>query len=90
MILPANLSYGQDAFFDVTAFIRATKAPFYAFNLRTTGTDVFSSLEYNYGHPAQLKVSFDVPEPASAFLTLAGLAMLGAARKRKTMANPRM
>ncbi len=50
LILPANLGYGEDVYFDVTTFVAATNAPFLAFNLRTTDTDVFSSLEFNYGH----------------------------------------
>jgi MYXO-CTERM domain-containing protein len=84
LVLPANLGYGQDASFDVSDFIRATQASFYAFNLRSDSTDVFSSLEYNYGHPAQLLLSYatpvDVPEPAG--LAFAGLLALGLMRRR--------
>jgi hypothetical protein len=85
LTLPANLGYGQDAFFDVTSFLRATKASFFAFNLRTESADVFSSLEYNYGHPAQLQVTYgdapvDVPEPAG--LLLAGVLAMGLVRRR--------
>jgi len=60
---PADTGYGEPVLFDVKEFIgksKATKAeaPFIAFNLRTDGgTDVFSSLEYNYGQPAQLLVT---------------------------------
>ena len=86
LTLPANLGYGQDAFFDVTSFIRATHAPFFAFNLRSDSADVFSSMEYNYGHPAQLLVTYgdapvNVPEPAG--LILAGILALGMVRRRR-------
>jgi hypothetical protein len=73
--LPVGLGYGQDAYFDVTSFIASIHAPFIAFNLRTTGTDDFSSLEDNYGHPSQLLVNA-VPEPASLVLFLAGILVL--------------
>jgi len=69
--LPANLGYGQDAFFDVTSFVAGAHSPYVAFNLRSTDTDVFSSLEFNYGHPSQLLVT--IPEPSSFALIAAGL-----------------
>ena len=78
LILPLDLGYGQDAFFDVTSFVASVNAPFLAFNLRSTGTDVFSSLEYNYGHPSQLLVTTTVPEPTTSALLVAWLLALGA------------
>jgi hypothetical protein len=83
LVLPADLGYGKDAYFDVTAFAATTAAPYLAFNLRSEGTDVFSSLEYNYGHPSQLLIT-TVPEPASAALLLAGLLLLGSVAKRRS------
>lgn len=77
LTLPSQLGFGQDAFFDVTSFVKNINAPYIAFNLRTTGTDVFSSLEYNYGHPSQLIVKTAVPEPSSSAILLIGLAALG-------------
>jgi hypothetical protein len=81
LVLPADLGYGEDAYFDVTTFVATTTAPYLAFNLRSEGPDVFSSLEYNYGHPSQLLIT-TVPEPASAALLLAGLLLVGAAKRR--------
>ena len=89
LILPANLGYGEDVYFDVTSFVAGTNAPFLAFNLRTTDTDVFSSLEFNYGHPSQLLVTTTaIAEPASAALLLAGLfALAGVSRRGRTFAS---
>ena len=85
LVLPPNLGYGEDAFFDVTAFVATVNAPFLAFNLRSTDTDVFSSLEFNYGHPSQLLVTFAVPEPSLAALLLAALlAYWGISQRRMT------
>lgn len=82
LILPPDLNFGQDAFFDVTAFVEDTNAPFLSFNLRTTGTDVFSSLEYNYGHPSQLIVTLATPEPSTLLLLGIGTLGLGLRRRR--------
>ncbi len=49
-----SLDYGQDAHFDVTSFLKTVTTPYVGFNLRTDGSDAFSSLEYNHGHPSQL------------------------------------
>lgn len=88
LILPATLGYGEDAYFDVTSFVAGTSAPFLAFNLRTSDTDVFSSLEFNYGHPAQLVVT-TIAEPAPMALILAGLlAVGGVSRRRRSAASP--
>lgn len=92
LTLPAMLGYGQDAFFDVTSFLRATKASFFAFNLRSDDLDVFSSLEHNYGHPSQLLVTYedapvDVPEPAG--LILAGVLALALVRRRNSGSGKR-
>jgi hypothetical protein len=79
LLLPPDLGFGQDVFFDVTSFLTAVSAPYIAFNLRSDGTDVFSSLEYNYGHPSQLIVTFasTVTEPTGwALLLTAGLLLM--------------
>lgn len=87
LVLPADLGFGQDAFFDVTAFVNTVNAPFLAFNLRSAGTDDFSSLEFNYGHPSQLLITFAVPEPSLTALLLAALlAYWGISQRR--MAGP--
>jgi hypothetical protein len=65
------LGYGQDAYFDVTSFLKTVTTSYVGFNLRTEGADGFSSLEYNYGHPSQLSV-YTVPEPATVLLLAAG------------------
>ena len=72
VVLPQNLGYGQDVFFDVTSFVASANSPFLAFNLRSNGTNVFSSLEYNYGHPSQLIVT-TVPLPSAIVLFTFGL-----------------
>lgn len=77
MTLSPGLGYGQDAFFDVTSFVRGVPGAYFGFNLRTdAGTDVFSSLDYNYGKPSRL-VGTPVPEPpAGALLLMTGTATL--------------
>lgn len=84
MTLPPTLGYGQDAFFNVTDFVRNAPGPFFGFNLRAdTGNDVFSSLEYNYGKPSRL-VATAVPEPSTcAMLLLAGAGVLWRVRARR-------
>lgn len=53
--LPANLNYGQVATFDVTAFVKSTKGPYFGIIL-VAGGDVFSSTYINYGTPPELYV----------------------------------
>lgn len=87
--LPAGLGHGEDVFFDVTSFVSSTKTPYLAFNIRTTDTDVFSSLEYNYGHPSQLHVTTAVPElPAGQSLGLGLLVIAAASRRSKEAGGP--
>jgi hypothetical protein len=81
LVLPINPVYGQDIYFDVTSFVSSAIAPFFAFNLRSNDMNIFSSREYNYGHPAQLIVS-TVPEPGTMALLLTGLAAAGALRRK--------
>ena len=74
LTLPPDLGYGQDAFFNVTSFVRNVPGVFFGFNLRAdSGTDVFSSLEYNYGKPYRL-VGTPVPEPSTLALLLTAAA----------------
>ena len=88
--IPSTLGYGEDTYFDVTSFINGITSPYAGFNLRTDsgGTDVFSSIEYNYGHPAQLIVtSSPVPEPATMLLLATGIAGLAGSRIRRKRNN---
>ena len=92
LVLPDHLGYGQDATFDVTSFVNSVHAPYVAFNLRTTDTDVFSSLEYNYGHPSELlatamPAAAAVPEPANAALMLAAIAAAAGMAVRRRRAD---
>jgi hypothetical protein len=79
LLLPSDLRTGEDAYFDVTTFLKTVTTPYVGFNLRTANTDVFSSLESNYGHPSQLSVVF-IPEPATLLLLALGAVIL---KKRK-------
>lgn len=90
--LPQGLGGGQEAFFDVSLFLRDVRSPFVGFVLQglfnpaigSTGHNVLSSLEYNYGRPAQLTVNTaSVPEPSGlAALAVGLLAMIGCGRPR--------
>lgn len=84
-LLP-GLDFGQDAFFDVTSFVANTHAPYLAFNLRADegGGVLFSSMEFNYGHPSQLIVTA-VPEPSTSALLVMGVLSLGISRMVKRL-----
>jgi hypothetical protein len=83
--IPADLGYGEDTYFDVTAFVATVDDPYVAFNLRSdTGTDVFSSLEYNYGHPSQLAVTA-VPLPPGIVLIVSAVLGMSPLRKRSRL-----
>lgn len=71
-VLPSNLNFGQEVFFDVTAFVHSVTGSYFGFELQSSQPDVFSSTAYNYGTPPEL-VATVVPEPASS--ALVGLAM---------------
>jgi hypothetical protein len=76
-----NLGYGQDAFFDATSLFSTMNAPYVAFNLRSGGVDVFSSRNYNYGHPSELILTTVVPEPSSLSVISIGLLCVVVQRK---------
>lgn len=84
MLIPAGVTYGQDIPFDVTEFVRSATTPYAGFNLRNGpgGNAVFSSIEYNLGHPAQLRVTLDdapppVPASSAPIPTLSEWALAG-------------
>jgi plastocyanin len=52
--LPAGLGYGQVTTYDVTAFVKSAKGPYFGFILQAPGGDTFSSTTYNYGTPPEL------------------------------------
>jgi len=80
LTLPPGLGYGQDAFFDVTQFLQTVQTPYVDIILENSGgTDVFSSTQYNYGHPSQLTVV--TPEPAAGALLLLGIPFVYLLRK---------
>lgn len=63
--IPENIGYGESVYFDVTDIISIAGSPYISFNLRTdSGSDLFSSLEYNYGNPSQLIIQTAEPPPA--------------------------
>jgi hypothetical protein len=72
--IPESLGFGEDTFFDVTDFLKTVTTSYVGFNLRTEGTDVLSSIEYNYGHPSQLTITL-IPEPSTIFLL--GTSLIG-------------
>ena len=82
----------EDTFLDVTELLQGVSSPFVGFNLRN-GNVLLSSLEYNYGHPAQLTIT--TPEPpmpigasalglATASICLAGAFVLKKGRAKRT------
>lgn len=83
LIIPDTTGYNEDFIFEVTTFMQGISSPYVGFNLRTDygEADVFSSLEYNYGHSSQLLVS-PVPEPSVITLFAPGLILLFAKMKK--------
>ena len=78
-----NLNFGQEAFFDVTSLFSTLNAPYAAFNLRSGGGDIFSSLNKNYGTPDELIITTVVPEPASLSLLAFGVFGMTLLRRRQ-------
>jgi hypothetical protein len=78
LYLPEDIDFGEDAYMNVTGFLRGISTPFVGFNLRSEPgkADVFSSLEINYDHSSQLLIS-PIPEPSTIILILAGLSLIG-------------
>jgi PKD repeat protein len=67
--LPPGLKYGQIATFDVTAFVKSAKGPYFGFILVSDGSDLFSSTSINYGTPPEL---FAIGPPLPPQLAIAG------------------
>ena len=79
--LPDSLNIGDDAFFDVTDYLRTANSPFVGFVFRTESLVGLMSLEDNYGRPAQLTVSTSpnaVPATPGGTLLLTAIALVGA------------
>ena len=60
--LPAGLGYGQVATYDITAFVKSVKGPYFGIIL-VAGGDVFSSTYINYGTPPELYAIGPPPTP---------------------------
>ena len=75
-----DLGFGQDAYFDVTSLFSSLNASYAAFDLRSGGVDVLSSLGKNYGHPSELTIT-TIPEPSITALTGLGFLFLSVQRK---------
>jgi hypothetical protein len=83
-VLPSNLGYGQNAYFNLTQYLSTVTSPYVGFGLRTPSgeTDVFSSLNYNYGQPDELTVT-PTPIPAAVYLLGSSLMGLYGFKRRK-------
>jgi PEP-CTERM motif len=68
-----GLNFGEEAYFDVTSLFSGINAPYVAFNLRSGGDDIFSSLKWNYGHPSELILTTVVPEPSTLWVLGGGV-----------------
>lgn len=80
---PTSITFGQVQRFDVTGFMQALAADHVAFRLETSsGIMTLSSLEFNYGKPAQLVVTL-VPEPGSVVLGGVTMGILLLRRRRE-------
>lgn len=73
--LPPGLGYGQIATFDVTAFVKSVKGPYFGFILVSSSSDLFSSTSINYGTPPEL-FAIGTPPPPQLALTRSGNQMI--------------
>jgi hypothetical protein len=62
LTFPANPGYGQIATYDVTAFVKSARGPYFGFILFAVG-DVLSSTTVNHGTPPELYAIAPVPPP---------------------------
>jgi hypothetical protein len=70
--LPPGLGYGQVTTFDVTAFVKSAKGPYFGFLLVADGGgDLFSSTTINYGIPPEL-YAISPPLPPQLTATRSG------------------
>ncbi len=69
--LPPGLGYGQATTFDVTAFVKSTKGPYFGFILVADNGDDFCSTSVNYGTPPEL-YAISPPLPPLLTATRAG------------------
>ena len=76
LVIPGNIIYETQLFFDVTSFVQSEQGAYFGFELQSSEVDWFNIARNVYDPPPEL-IATSVPEPSICALTAFGGLLLG-------------